>query len=185
MTSVSKTFVIFKTFNKLLKTYFYYVRVNSFCEHPPRGQTPGIWYTMSTGDGHLTVNCVRASRAFENHKESCFVASCRHFWRRSEVKGHFGYRRAFFDHKRAILKILKPFTLSLFGRSDSFRELFYATKTVMFMTMDWGGHLTVIVGIGGGHLPVKIARSAGHLTDFFKSPGFSGRDAGGWNWLAH
>ena len=41
MTSVSKTFVIFKTFNKLLKTYFYYVRVNSFCEHPPPGANPG------------------------------------------------------------------------------------------------------------------------------------------------
>ena len=32
---------------------------------------------------------------------------------------------AFFGHNRAI-NTIKPFALSLFGRSDSFRDLFYA-----------------------------------------------------------
>ena len=38
---------------------------------------------------------------------------------------YFEIRRAFIDHKRPI-KAIKPFALSLFSRSDSFSDLFYA-----------------------------------------------------------
>ena len=55
----------------------------------------------------------------------CFVTSSCHFQRRSVVKNHFEYRKAHFENKRAI-NTIKAFALSLLGRSDSFRDLFYA-----------------------------------------------------------
>ena len=48
-------------------------------------------------------------------QKTCFVTSRHHFQQRSEVKDHFGYKRAHFNLKKAI-KTLIPFALSLFGQ---------------------------------------------------------------------
>lgn len=50
----------------------------------------------------------------------------RHFRWRSEVKGNFGYRRAFSDHKRAI-NTIKPFALSFFGGVTHFVAVLYGS----------------------------------------------------------
>ena len=105
------------------------MRVNSSREHPP-GQTPGhlmhdesrgsdIWQlVVSRGPGHLQTE----KKNLPRNIMSSFPTALR-------VKGfkdrHFGIRRTFIDHKRPI-KPIKPFALSLFNRSDSFCDLFYA-----------------------------------------------------------
>ena len=108
----------------LVGIYFHNVRVNSSHEHPPPGQTPEIWRTMSPGGGiwQLIVPAPGIWKQLFRNILSSFSTALR-------VKDfkhrHFGIRRAFIDHKRTI-KTIKPFFLSLFSRSKLFRDQFCA-----------------------------------------------------------
>ena len=100
------------------------MRVNSSREYPP-GKPRTFDTGWVPGGGHLVVNTVPASRAFVNNEKlaSQFFIVISDGAQKSRVI--LNIRRGFFDHKRAI-NTMKLFALSLFGRSDSFRDLFYA-----------------------------------------------------------
>ena len=83
---------------------------------------------------------------------------------------------------------MKTFAFSLFGQSDSFRDLFmqfYWAETVMFVKkwklifsqigrMNWGaGHLIIIEGTGGWAFANKDCPRGRAFDQFFKCPGFA------------
>ena len=115
-------------FNPLPATRDLYVRVNSSREHSPPGKPRAFDARRVPEAGYLAVNNVPDSRAFAN-KNNLLRDIMSSFPMALRVKGfkhrHFGIRRTFIDQKRHI-KPIKPFALSLFGRSDSFCDLFYA-----------------------------------------------------------
>ena len=160
---------------KLRFFYCAHVRVNYSRDHPPPGQTPGIC---------CMISC--------KQQKTCFVTSCRHFRRRSESRvsssqtlSFWSRWRTFIDNKRPI-KAIKPFALSLFSRSNSFRDLFYAVLLswnrcfyqkwqliILYINpMNWGaGYLIIIVGTEGGAFAKNISRRTGNLNIFFQMPG--------------
>ena len=135
-----------------------YVRVNSSHEHPPRVETPGIWYKMSPGScafaplGHL-------------QKKTCFILSCRHSVNSDGAQKSSILKTPLFwniDQKRPI-KTIKPFVLSLSGRNVSFLDPIQH-ETIWLFTFDsyivycilvlwtWGPDIwpSYIVRRGGG-----------------------------------
>ena len=149
------------------------VRVYSRYEHSFQ-RASSVWYTMSPGGGGGIWQVI-VSPGICKEQKACFATSCRHFRRRSEVKGfkhrHFGIRREFIDHKRPI-KALKPLALSFVRFECQFVTCFmqfYWAEILVWWT--GGGHLTIIIGTQVGHLPPKIARWDGHLTIFHLTAG--------------
>ena len=184
------------------------MQVNSTREHPP-GQTPGKPRAFVTrwvpGAGHLAVSSVPAPPGICKQPNTCFVASCRHFRRRSELRvsssqalSFWSRWRAFIDHKRPI-KAVEPFALSFFSVGVShfvtcFMQ-FYWAETVTFNKMATNTFVYWSDGLGGrafdhhsrngerGICQQILPAGPGIWTMFSNSRVEGG--VCGWNWLAH
>ena len=180
------------------------VRVNSSCEHSPRANPDHLMHDESRGPGHLVFNSVPGPREFANKKKNLLRNIMSSIPTALRVKGfkhrHFGIRRAFIDHKRHT-KPIKPFALSLFSRSNSFYDLFYAVLLSWNSYVYWKMATNIFVywsdGLGDqafdhhsrnegrGNCQQKLPAGPGICPIFSNAQGLPREDARGWNWLAH